>query len=87
MMVNAVLIGIHVIASFILIVFVLLHAAVSMILHDPSIGRLFHTNLAVELLLSLAATGLLIGLVRLMERGRHERQQSVSSGSVVPRSE
>jgi YjbE family integral membrane protein len=68
-------------------VFVLLHAAVSMILHDPSIGRLFHTNLAVELLLSLAATGLLIGLVRLMERGRHERQQPVSSGSVVPRSE
>ncbi|MCC7025083.1 MAG: TerC family protein [Thermomicrobiales bacterium] len=68
-------------------VFVLLHAAVSMILHDPSVAHLFHTNMLVELLLSLTATGILIGLVRLLERSRRERQKPISRGAVAPRGE
>lgn len=61
-------------------VFVLVHAAVAMILHDPTIDGMFHTNLLQELLISLAVTGLIIGLVRLISRSREGRQPSVTAG-------
>ena len=43
-------------------VFVLVHAAVAMILHDPNFADRFHLNLWQELLISLAITGLIVGV-------------------------
>lgn len=56
-------------------VFVLIHAAVSMILHDPTIAGIVHTNLLVEMIISLVFTGVIVVLVRYMERSQNERQQ------------
>ncbi len=52
-------------------VFVLVHAAVSMILHDPRLAGVFHTNMAQEILISLAVTGLIVGIVQFTQRSRH----------------
>ena len=60
-------------------VFVLVHAAVAMILHDPRVDHLFHTNLLQELIISLAMTGLIVGAVRLLERSRNGRRATVAS--------
>jgi YjbE family integral membrane protein len=51
-------------------VYVLVHAAVAMILHDPSIAARIHTELWQELVISLIVTGLIVGLVKLTERSR-----------------
>lgn len=59
--------------------FVLVHAAVAMILHDPSVDHLFHTNLAQELLISLAMTGIIIGIVRLLTRSQQNRRTAVAA--------
>jgi YjbE family integral membrane protein len=59
-------------------VFVLVHAAVAMILHDPTVAHLFHTNLLQELLISLAMTGGIVGLVRLLSRARNGRRAAVT---------
>jgi YjbE family integral membrane protein len=48
--------------------FVLVHAAVAMILHDPTLADRFHTNLPQELLLSAALTAVLVGIIRLISR-------------------
>ncbi len=61
-------------------VFVLVHAAVAMILHDPTIDRFFHTELYQELILSLVMTGIIVGLVRLVSRSKAEPQPSVTAG-------
>lgn len=50
--------------------FVLIHAAVAMILHDPSLSDRFHTTLLQELLLSLVLTAILVGIIRLITRPR-----------------
>jgi YjbE family integral membrane protein len=55
-------------------VYVLVHAAVAMILHDPVVGNRFHTELWQELIISLALTGGILGLVRLLERSRNGRR-------------
>lgn len=57
--------------------YVLVHAAVAMVLHDPSVEGRFHTNLLQELIISLAITGLIVGLVRLLSRSRPERPAAV----------
>jgi len=55
-------------------VFVLIHAAVAMVLHDPSVSHLFNTNLLQELLISVAITGVIIGIVKWLERSRAARK-------------
>ena len=55
-------------------VFVLIHAAVAMVLHDPSVSHLFNTNLLQELLISVAITGIIIGIVKWLERSRAARK-------------
>ena len=57
--------------------FVLIHAAVAMILHDPTLSDRFHTNLLQELLLSLALTAILVG-------DRSTRRSPTRSGSISP---
>ncbi len=59
-------------------VFVLVHAAVSMILHDPTVERLVHTTTIVEVALSLLVTGIIVGLVRLTTRERTAPQSAVT---------
>jgi YjbE family integral membrane protein len=58
-------------------VFVLVHAAVSMILHDPTIENLVHTTTIVELVLSLLVTGIIVGLARLATRNSAPHQSAV----------
>jgi YjbE family integral membrane protein len=55
-------------------VYVLVHAAVAMLLHDPWIAsRVPPTTLAQELAISLAVTAVIIGIERLMQRTRTQR--------------
>jgi YjbE family integral membrane protein len=53
--------------------FVLIHAAVAMILHDPTTSARFHTSLPQELALSLALTAILVAIVRLVDRPRAQQ--------------
>jgi YjbE family integral membrane protein len=65
--------------------FVLIHAAVAMILHDPTLSDRFHTNLLQELLLSVAITAILVGIVRLVSRphqGQHLAFVATNSDTV-----
>ena len=64
--------------------FVLVHAAVAMVLHDPNFEDRFHTNLWQEIALSLAITAAIIGVVRLLERARDARGIRVASTAVDP---
>ena len=55
-------------------VYVLVHAAVAMLLHDPWIAsRIPPTTLVQELAISLAVTAVIIGIERLMQRTRTQR--------------
>jgi YjbE family integral membrane protein len=65
-------------------VFVLVHAAVAMILHDPQVGGRFPTSTWQEFALSLALTAAIIGIVRLLERSRNGRNLRVSSTAADP---
>jgi predicted tellurium resistance membrane protein TerC len=58
-------------------VFVLVHAAVSMILHDPTVERLVHTTTIVEVVISLLVTGIIVGLVRLVSRNQASPRSAV----------
>jgi YjbE family integral membrane protein len=58
-------------------VFVLVHAAVSMILHDPTVERLVHTTTIMEVALSLLVTGVIVGLSRWTTRNRVPKQVAV----------
>lgn len=60
-------------------VYVLVHAAVAMILHDPTFAGRFSTNLAQELIISLVLTGAIVGLVRLISRTRADRPSPVEA--------
>ena len=64
--------------------FVLVHAAVAMILHDKSLENRFHTVLWQELAISLAITAAIIGLVRLLERTNGERRIRVAATGADP---
>jgi YjbE family integral membrane protein len=64
--------------------FVLVHAAVAMILHDASFEDRFHTVMWQELALSLAITATIVGLVRLLERTNGARSMRVASTGVDP---
>jgi YjbE family integral membrane protein len=59
-------------------VYVLVHAAVSMIVHDPKVSSRIDTSLPMELALSLLITGAIIGIVRLQERSRISREMAVA---------
>jgi YjbE family integral membrane protein len=59
--------------------YVLVHAAVAMILHDPTFAGRFTTNLLQELIISLVLTGAIVGLVRLISRSRAERPAAVTA--------
>jgi YjbE family integral membrane protein len=61
-------------------VFVLVHAAVAMVVHDPTIGGMFHTNTWQEVALSLAITAILVGLVRWLEQARQRAAATAVSG-------
>lgn len=65
--------------------FVLVHAAVAMILHDPNFADRFHTEMWQELVISLTITGAIIGAVRLMERSLEGRHISVAPTGAEPR--
>ncbi len=58
-------------------VFVLVHAAVSMILHDPTVENLVHTTLIVEIALSLLVTGIIVGLARLVIRNQASNRSAI----------
>jgi YjbE family integral membrane protein len=64
--------------------FVLVHAAVAMVLHDPTFEARFHTNLWQEVALSLAITAAVIAVVRLLERARDARSIRVASTAADP---
>jgi predicted tellurium resistance membrane protein TerC len=53
--------------------FVLVHAAVAMVLQDASFADRFHTDMWQELALSLAITAAIVGAVRLLERANGAR--------------
>jgi predicted tellurium resistance membrane protein TerC len=57
--------------------FVLVHAAVAMVLHDATFEDRFHTEMWQEFALSLAITAAIIGLVRLLERMNRGRGPEV----------
>jgi YjbE family integral membrane protein len=59
-------------------VYVLVHAAVAMILQDPSIPDHIQTTLPQELVLSLAVTAIIVGIVRLLTRLREGRQTAIT---------
>jgi YjbE family integral membrane protein len=55
-------------------VYVLVHAAVSMIAHDPSVEAHIHLVIWQELAISLVITAAIVGLVRLLEQSRNRRE-------------
>jgi YjbE family integral membrane protein len=61
-------------------VFVLVHAAVAMILHDPTVAARIHTATWQEFAISLVVTGLIVGLVKLMERSLTEPDFAAALG-------
>jgi predicted tellurium resistance membrane protein TerC len=65
--------------------FVLVHAAVAMVLHDANFEGRFHTVLWQELALSLAITAVIVGGVRLLERTNGARGMKVVSTGADPR--
>jgi predicted tellurium resistance membrane protein TerC len=65
--------------------FVLVHAAVAMVLHDATFEGRFHTVLWQELALSLAITAVIVGVVRLLERTNGARGMKVASTGADPR--
>jgi len=64
--------------------FVLVHAAVAMVLHDKTFEGRIHTVMWQELALSLAITALIIGLVRLLDRAGGERRMRVAPTAADP---
>jgi YjbE family integral membrane protein len=65
-------------------VFVLVHAAVAMILHDPSVAARITTTTWQEFALSLAITAVIVGVVRLIERSREGRSLRMGSTAADP---
>jgi YjbE family integral membrane protein len=63
-------------------VYVLVHAAVAMILHDPKIPDHIQTTTLQELVLSLAITGIIVGISRLLARPRGGRQAAVTANEI-----
>ena len=64
--------------------FVLVHAAVAMVLQDPNFEDRFHTSLWQEVAISLAITAVIIGAVRLLERAQGARQIRVAPTGADP---
>lgn len=65
--------------------FVLVHAAVAMVLHDATFEDRLHTEMWQELALSLAITAAIVGLVRLLERTNEARRITVAPTGADPR--
>jgi predicted tellurium resistance membrane protein TerC len=63
-------------------VYVLVHAAVAMILHDPTIPAHYETSLLQDLLISLAITGIIVGIVRLSSRVREGRRAAITANEI-----
>ena len=63
-------------------VFVLVHAAVAMVVRDSTVSRAFHASTWQEVAISLAITAILVGLVRWLERSRPGA--ATSGGSETP---
>lgn len=59
--------------------FVLIHAAVAMIVRDATVNRYFHTVLWQELLISVVLTVVIVGIVRWLERARAGRATGVGT--------
>jgi YjbE family integral membrane protein len=62
-------------------VFVLVHAAVAMVAHDPTIGGMIHTSTWQEVAISLGITAILVGLVRWLEQSRLRTTTAGAPGS------
>ena len=64
--------------------YVLVHAAVAMVLQDPNFSDRIHFSLWQELIISLAITGVIIGVVRLLERSNRSRNITIAATSAEP---
>ena len=64
-------------------VFVLIHAAVAMIAHDPIVAREIHTTTWQELAISLLITSVFALLARRMERGKADEATPPASTAAV----
>ncbi|HEX2282846.1 MAG TPA: TerC family protein [Thermomicrobiales bacterium] len=64
--------------------FVLVHAAVAMVLHDATFEDRIHTEMWQELALSLAITAAIVGLVRLLDRSQSARGIRVAPTGADP---
>jgi YjbE family integral membrane protein len=60
-------------------VYVLVHAAVVMFLHDQTFSDRFHTNTLQELVIALALTALLVAVVKMLERVGQRRAVAVAA--------
>ena len=65
-------------------VYVLVHAAVAMILQDPNFAGRFHPYLWQELVISVAITAAIVGGVRLLERAQGTRNIRVAPTGADP---
>jgi YjbE family integral membrane protein len=63
-------------------VYVLVHAAVAMILHDPTMPDHIVTTIPQELVLSLATTAIIVGIVRLLSRQRSRREAPITANEM-----
>lgn len=71
-------------------VYVLVHAAVTMLLHDPSLPVTIELTVVQELLLSLVVTLAIVGMAKVLERrrrSRHGREVAVSANGAGPHEE
>ena len=68
-------------------VFVLVHAAVEMILQDPWIPDSVNTTTLPGLLMSLLITGAIVGVARLLERSRLRRERAAPASAQREREE
>ena len=62
-------------------VIVLVHAAVAMVLHDPTVSRRISTSTWQEFAISIVLTGVIVGLVALLERSRTRNRLAASANS------
>ena len=65
-------------------VYVLVHAAVVMFLHDQTIADRFHVTTVQELVIALALTAVIVGVVRMLERFGSEPTAVSPDGATYP---
>jgi YjbE family integral membrane protein len=66
-------------------VYVLVHAAVVMFLHDQTIADRFHTTTAQELVIALALTAVIVAVVKILERFGQEQTPAIAPDGAIYR--